>query len=748
MKRRHFLKTPAVTLMLPAAGSFAALERLSAEPTMPQASPGAEKFTQRIHQDFITYREGIEYFFLGNGDIHAILQYAPDRSGLLPSTFLGLTLVDAERFSRKWSTYLFHPERGFERTMLVVFAGGKSHTSDPSTLESVQWVVKEGVPVVEIAWKAGGLRVVEELHVPDRGGYLLRRVRITNEGDPVSALSLGLALTPNFAIFDEIGPDPKTRSIQGRGYTEVTLSCLDGDVETVGRYDLRVKVEPPPKGGETVVRFVYTIRMDTAPLKSADTQKLWHETVAYWKPKPMLQTNNDVVDHLYRVARSGLKAQLARSGRRDSGYWMYNMEWVRDDVMMMQGMAMAGFHDEARTILLKILSKAIGPDGCAIESSRWSGYDYTELDQNGQILFAAWVYLCWTGDVELIKEYWQKIVLAGDFPLLEVFKDAKSTLLRNKREFWERDDKFGVEDGYELVYQFWVAYGLEKGAAVARAVGDVKTASRWESAAANLKDVMLNHPKYRFVENGHLIKRRLRDGAWQRYFVPPNRTPMPPGSPIATLDRPECDPDTGTLYPIIYGYVDPRGEVARKTLAYMDTLWNQRWKHGGYARYNTDSEPDPPGPWPIASLLIARAALEARDYERVWKSLRWIAEIHGGRSGGWFERYGPSITPPAPPVSVVGWAWGEVVLLMVQHLLGFKPDLDGILIQPQLLPGLDIVKNRFTIRNAEVDIEVARGAAAEARVNGSTVSMSDGAISIAYPAKGTSTSVRIIVNKE
>ena len=69
------------------------------------------------------------------------------------------------------------------------------------------------------------------------------------------------------------------------------------------------------------------------------------------RPSPCCSSGNATLDHLHAVARSGLKAQLARSGKRDSGYWMYNMEWVRDDVMMMQAMSMAGFHDEARTIL-------------------------------------------------------------------------------------------------------------------------------------------------------------------------------------------------------------------------------------------------------------------------------------------------------------------------------------------------------------------------------------------------------------
>ncbi len=746
MKRRQFLKTPAVTLLLPAAGSLAAFESMSAMESFAageQSAPSPGAIEQRIHPDFVTYRSGIEYFFLGNGDMQAAVQYAPDRSDAHPPSFVGLTLMDAEHFSRKWSTYLFHPERGYENSALAVAYAGKGYSVKPENLGGVAWTLLENVPVVRITWKAGALDVTEELYVPDQGGYLIRQVRIHNTGPAVDDLRVSLPLVPNFAIFDDIGTEASTGTVFGRGYTEVTLRCLDGEVETAGRYVLNVRPGALSAQGDALVRFVYTIRPGTPPLRARDMQGVWKKTVAYWRDKPVLRTGDEVIDRLAMLARTGLKSQLGRSGKRDSGYWMYNMEWVRDDVMMLQAMAMAGFQDEARTVLVKILDKAVGPDGCAIESSRWSGYDYTELDQNGQILFAAWTYASWTGDMDLIRKFWKKIVLAGDFPLMDVFRDPTTRLLRNKREFWERDDRFGVEDGYELVYQFWVAYGLELGSSLARAVGDTRTAERWSRASAELKEIMTNHPTLRFVENGHLIKRRTRKGEWQRYFVPPDRAHMPPGSPIATIEKPECDPDTGTLFPIIFGYVDPRGPVAAATLRYMETLWNQRWDFGGYSRYNTDSEPDPPGPWPITSILVARAAIEAGDSDRVWRALRWVAGIHGGKSGGWFERYGASITPPAPPVSVVGWNWAEITVFAIQHLMGFRPDLDGIELRPMLLPGLTSMTTRFSVRGAYVDMTVRRGAPAGATANGAGIAWADGKGRLPYPGKGKTVKVEI-----
>jgi hypothetical protein len=743
MKRRDFLKTPAVTLLVPSMAGLPLSEALALNEPQ-DASVRAEKggkYTQRMHQDFQTYQAGLEYFFLGNGDIQAAIQHAPDRTGDAPLSFAGLTLMDAERFSRKWSTYLFHPERGFENSRLYVLLGSLVNTMLPDNMIDIAWKLVEKVPMVSMQWRVGELMIEELLYVPSEGPYLIRQVNVRNTGPAPTPVVLRLQLVPNYSLFDDIGVDPKAKVASGSGYTDVRLSCLDGDVTASGRYDVYCNLGSVAGGGESTARYVYSIRKGTPPLRARDIPALWKKTAAYWGTKPVLATGNDHLDSMYKVSRSGLRALLARSGKRDGGIWQYNMEWVRDDIMMVQAMSMAGLHDEARTLLSKNLSRNISADGCLVESSRWSGYDYTELDQNGQIVYGAWLYLCWTGDHELIRKHWAQIVHAGDYPLQSAFRGAGTRLLRNKREFWERDDRFGVQDGFEMVYQFWVMLGLEKGSEVARELGDNATADRWTAAARELRQIMFEDPKYRFIENGRVIKRRTLDGQWQQFMVPADRTTMPPGSPMALNEKPECEPDASNLYPIMYGYVEPQSEVARNTLQWMDVLWNQQWTHGGYSRYNTTSEPDPPGPWPIASLFVARAAIEIGDDERAWRAIDWVASIHGGKSGGWFERYGPSITPPAPPVSVVGWAWAEVVLMTVHHLMGFRPNLRNIVIRPRLLKGLDHLHSAFVVRGSNVDVTVKRSAKPAATVNGVQADVHDGALTLAYPSKGSQTNV-------
>jgi GH15 family glucan-1,4-alpha-glucosidase len=424
---------------------------------------------------------------------------------------------------------------------------------------------------------------------------------------------------------------------------------------------------------------------------------------------------------------------------------MYNMEWVRDDMMVMLGLLHAGFTDEAKTVLVKTLEHSVGPDGCAIESSRFSGPDLTELDQNGEILYGAWAYACWTGDMALLRKYWRKIELTADYPLQDVFWDKKSGLLRNKREYWERGGEgFGIQDGFELTYQMWVVLGLEKGVEMAKLLGKKVAAGRWARAAAKLRQSLLEDPTWHLIEDGHFIKRRRRDGTWQEYAIPSNRASLPPGSPIATLEKPALDPDTSSAYPVIYGLIDPKSDLARRTLESMEALWNQSWSHGGYSRYNTTSEPDPPAPWPLATVYLARAFTEAGMDEKAWRALRWVYEIHGGKGGAWFERMGPSITPPAPPVCVVGWVWAELNLLFLRHFAGVRPELERLTIRPRLLKGMKGLNAELQIRGAALSLEVRGGAgAARATVNGKGAELRDGVLSLKYPAKGSRTSIVI-----
>ena len=740
MKRRDFLKTPGLTILVPTLGMQMLPGYADASPEG-QAEADISKFPQNLHQDFVTYHPGIEYFLLGNGDIQAVVQYSPRQDVEKPQTFLGLTLMSSEHFARKWSTFLFHPEAGLGRTMINIVLDGKQFTPNPESFRSIDWKYVDNVPTVSLRWNAGVVDVEEEFFLPAEGGILYRRLTATNNGSTAVALKVNAALVPNFVLFDNIYTEE--RAVNGDGFYRVRLLTDEKNVTTSFRYHMSIDKGMTAPAQHVQTLFTYAIGGDERK-RTKSFSAVEKRAKEYWTGKTQIQTGNAKLDHLFNTAKSGIRANVARSGKRDSGIWMYNMEWVRDDSMFVLGLVQAGFIEEAKIVLTKMLERSVGTDGRTIESSRWFGYDYNELDQNGQLLYALWSYFCWTGDEKFVRKYWKRLKLVADFPLQDVFWNKTAHMLRNKREYWERSDSFGFSDGFELAYQFWVVLGLEKIAEVADQLGDKEPVQRWRDAARQIKSAMLDDPKFRLVEDGHLIKRRTLDGTWLQHAIPPNKKSMPPGSPIATEERPTCDPDTSEVQPIIYGMVDPSSALARKTLEWVDTLWNQRWTTGGYPRYNVSSEPDPPAPWPVASLFVARAYAEARNSEKVWRVVNWLNSINGGKSGGLFERYGPSITPPAPPVGIVGWAWAEAICLVCENIMGVRPGLDKLVLRPNLIEGLNEMRGSFQIRGIDTHVVLKRATAEPfALVNGKKVGMQNGTLTMKYPSGG---SLRIEMN--
>jgi hypothetical protein len=749
MKRRDFLKAPAAGVLLGGNFQLAVASSNDTPPSQPQ-DQAKQEAQQRMHADFITYFPGIEYFWLGNGDIVGAVQYAPVEK---QASFLGFTLMDPERFCRKWSTFLYHPERGFGATKVGVsineaqpqvdrksgmFQGIRGYSVAQENFRSIGWKYTDGVPLVSLIWKAGDCDIEEEFIVPSEGALLFRRVSVTNHSGSELEVGLSLSLYANFGLFDEIFTDEKEKTANANGVSRMKLFALEKNRSVSGRYDVKVDLGKVPQGSTKQATYVYSIKGGESILKKKTFPILWEDTKKYWREKSVFTTGNEVLDHLFNASRTGMKGARSRTGKMDACPWMYNMEWISDQLLAVETMLRLGMVSEAKVMLEKNLRSGIGFDGRTIESSRWFGYDYTEVNQNGAVLYGLWAYTCWTGDLEFIKKHWTRIRLCGDFPLQDFFLDKRTKMVRNKREFWERSDSHGIEDGYEMAYQFWISFGLEKGAELAEKVGDRAAARRWTDAAKDMKSSMLNDPQFKLVEDGHLIKRRTRDGRWQRYTTPQDRKRMPPGSPLATEQQSSLEPDAVEVAPIIFEAIDPKGDLAINTLKWIEQLWNQQWEGGGYPRYNATSDDNPAAPWPIASMLIARAYAAAGDDEKVWRVLRWLRSIHGGNSGAWFERYGQSITPPMPPVNIIPWVWYEIVALCIHHIAGFRPGLDGIVIRPYLLKGLDEIHTTQIVRGLKVDLTIRRTKDKSfATVNGKEATVKDGVLSIPYTSKGT-----------
>jgi cellobiose phosphorylase len=138
--------------------------------------------------------------------------------------------------------------------------------------------------------------------------------------------------------------------------------------------------------------------------------------------------------------------------------------------------------------------------------------------------------------------------------------------------------------------------------------------------------------------------------------------------------------------------------------------------------------------------MVARAYAEAGNDDKVWRVLDWLTNLPTGKSGSWFEHLGHSITPPAPPVGIVGWIWYEIMALYVHQIVGLRPELDRLVVRPRPIRGLDNIRSTHIVRNTKVSIHIRRSKEkSSASVNGKEVTLKDGALSIPYPSKGTLT---------
>ena len=353
----------------------------------------------------------------------------------------------------------------------------------------------------------------------------------------------------------------------------------------------------------------------------------------------------------------------------------------------------------------RLFQHFVSPGGDCFDSGVMRGLSEAELDQNGELLFALHTFVCWTGRKEMISRFWEKIVSVAEFPLKESFRHPAG-LLCNRREYWERHSAHGIEDGCELAYQVFVVLGLEAASSLAAAVGEHRYARRWKEEAARLKHTVLHDPGFRLVDDRGFIKRRAVDGSVQETIQPSEASGLPGGVPLAEDFPHFLNPDASAALPVAFGFVPPESPEARLTMNSLRQLWNLDWDFGGYGRYHVSSEPDSPGAWPFPSLFIARAFLEMGEGTEVWRVLRWLDGMPGGRSGSWFEFYGDRKAPPFPQVGIPPWTWAELILLCVRHIAGIRPSMDSLRIHPHWLPGLEKIKGSILLRDSRLSLDI------------------------------------------
>jgi hypothetical protein len=614
--------------------------------------------------DVRTRLHGASYFFLGNGLIQAAIQFAPQGEG----TPLGLLIMDPECLGKKREALTMDPAAGLAGTMVEIESGGAAFRPSAADLR-VAWQDRQGMPAVRAIWPAGGGQVEESFFCPDPASPVLVR-EISVRG-----LSGG-------------GGPPRLRMGASGSLLAATARVLaDGTARVVLRYGL-----------DASRRGIRLDVLDDSPNEAPAR--------AYWNSLARVSFGDERMDRFFRDSRNQLPAVVSASGRMDGSIWQYNREWVRDQSVAAAALAMIGESRLSRTIFSRLLDCFVTPEGDTVDSSERRGTDEVELDQNGYLLSGLKQYALWTGDLDFVRERWERITAVAEFPLRPVFRHSPSGLLMNRREYWERHRLHGLETGIELLHQAAVSSGLAAAAALARLTGRHGEAARWATESLRLRKAMLEDRVFRMVDNRGFIKRRGSEGRVQETIVPGPDAGLPPSVPLAAEPVHYLNPDTSAALPIVFGLVPPDSPLAVLTLSSLEALWNQSWTGGGYGRYHFSSEPDSPGPWPFPSLFVARAAAATGDFAKVERVLAWLDSVPGAAAGSWFEFYGERPTPPCPQVGVIPWTWAELIHLSIQHLLGVRPEEDGLTVRPRLRPGLGLVRADLVYRGAPLRIEI------------------------------------------
>lgn len=656
--------------------------------------------------DAWTTLAGVEYYFLGNGRIQAAVQVSSSGAG----TPAGLLIMDPEEFGPKSRSLSFDPAAGLQPTMLALEVGGNFFYAQAGKARA-SWTEENGVPAVKVIWRGPSFSVSETFFCPEKDrARLSRRVEIKNL---------------------------RKEKLRAFLRTGLPRRMLSSHLEIAGGKTKIFHFEYSLTGGPSSRRAKIARGKPASPSLKIQT---------YWKTASRIRFASPLLNQLYAASLYQLPAIIAHTGKLDGSIWQYNREWARDQAMVAFGLILSGKFELAKTIIARLLEKFVAASGATVDSSEKRPLIECELDQNGVLLIVLEKYVLWTGDRKLIKRYWPKIEAAADFPLKKEFRHAASGLLHNRREFWERHAAHGIEDGIELAHQLWVSMGLSSASRLALLIGKGKKALKWTKAAQEIKTALLQDKKFGLVRNGLFIKRRKTSGDVQNEVHPPPGSELPSQVPLFAPGKHRLNPDTSITLPIAWEFISPQSRLACRTLAEAEKLWNQRWKGGGYGRYDVSSEPDSPGPWPFPSLFVARAYFEAGQDNKVWRILRWLERVPGGRAGSWFEFYGPRPVPPYPQVGIVPWTWAEMTILCIHHLLGIRPGYTVLYLRPRLLRGLPSARASIRFRDLRIHLDI-RKVRSKSRagfwVEGKFKPYSREGIVLPYPKKDIRIKVRI-----
>ena len=701
-----------------------------------------------MHCDASTSPETGAWWFMGAGP----LAFALRSSGKPPYSPYGLLLWSPDQFVRTESTWLYHPENGLGGTMIAIDHGGGRHRPEHQSTQ-VEWIDPLATDSgLLIRWDAGGLPVTERFTPIPSGekGYGGLRREIELQFPPSGEIPpepvrgrIICGLLPNPLLFEGL---PRTTSPDTLGMYRQGLPEDEGDADLPPVMEFAV-IDPGTPPGLLFERFVQ-IEGEVVPgqglrlvveYRARDRRERIDAGVQRVTTHPDAAPGELPVRLAVQSARSiqGIRSVVDRAGRFDASVWQYGYEWGQDAAMVAMAAAYCGEHEIAWRILENTLDRLVDHDGRVAESSRFRGGDLAELNANGAVLSAAATCALLSGEGDRLRARIDVLRRLGEL-VVDASNGTDSGLIEGRRDLWERLPWMGVEEGADIATNSFVARGLLDISPILRSLGEEESADRWERRARELVETMFSEQTGRFIEDGHLIHRRLRGGdvaetmqgttdyddLRYRPYIPVGSTP---GSPRRSV------PDSVEALPILHDLLPSDSAVAGASLDRLDAeLWDATGI-GGYLRSPVESDPDSPGPWPFVTAWMAEAELRTGRLGRALRTTNWLLD-RAGHAGSWHEYYGPLRSSPAPPVGIIVWGWAQYLLLCIRGWYGIELSGSSLRIAPRL----DGYSFRTSVSGFELRVDVADSRAVP-QLSGGESSVRPGSVEIPLPLRGPTT---------
>jgi hypothetical protein len=655
---------------------------------------------QDQYTDFANY-QGREYFLLRSGRAKMVIQ----SDKIISDPAFSYMLFDAQnprQSRRKSGAFNYVENTKFLSSALEVIMRNHIFTAIGNNTNT-DWTIENGIPSVEAIWWAGGIKVREVITPVTTDGVFSRKIILTSANMVADdTISIRLSIPDSAKLV--------SKNILTYERKEATLAiAVNPDYNVnIPSSDNNMVIGPIAfKKGETKIINSY-IFVDIPAIPSTDllikcqsfertSQSKFQAVINHWKNSNTITTKDDLVQKMYDNNRYILPGYIADDGKLDAGVFEYGGQWVRDASNTALGAIHIGEFELAHAMLEHMLLNMITDEGTTMIGSSFGDPSGEQFDQMGEFMYVMKSYVDWTGDFSLLFRYKNKIVKMIERPLNPIFRDVTG-MVHNKREFWERT----FDDAYEIAYQTWVIVGLRTAADLSKYLEVKDKAEYWRKEADIILNATLNHPTAKLVDNGHLIKRRNTTGEIKDVFKYYSWVEGAPGG----LESLSCIyPDASMALPIAMHVIEPKSLLAKNTLNELEKLWNQRWSFGGYDRYNTSSQGDQPGPWSFATTFIMRAQHEAGLLDMSRRSLDWLYNNAGGRTGALYEEI-PLIKGTYYTSGLIPWTSAEISYFIVHNMLGIKFYGDKMVINPNLYQATAPVKANLRFKTGRIDLEI------------------------------------------